>query len=73
MKITEIKQFEPQLKFGWFYLKCYSIFQDLRQRSIETGFMGDLSRGLDSLNSDTVNNKNSRIGSRLLTSTNDFK
>ena len=49
---AEFKEFEPQLKFkprlkfklrlkyGWFHLKLYSIFQDLRQRSIETGFWG---------------------------------
>ena len=38
---TEYKEFEPRLKFkprlkyGWFHLKLYSIFQDF---SIETGF-----------------------------------
>ena len=41
---TEFKEFEPRLKskprlkYGWFHLKIYSIFQDLRRRSIETGF-----------------------------------
>ena len=40
----EFKEFEPQLKFktrlkyGWFDLKLYSMFQDLSRRSIETGF-----------------------------------
>ena len=31
-------KFKPQLKYGWFYLKLYLIFQDLSRRSIETGF-----------------------------------
>ena len=35
---TEFKQFEPRLKYGWFHLKLYLIFQDLSRRSIETGF-----------------------------------
>ena len=41
---AEFKEFEPRLKFksrlkyGWFHLKLYSIFQDLSRRSIETGF-----------------------------------
>ena len=41
---AEFKEFEPRLKFetrlkyGWFHLKSYSIFQDLSRRSIETGF-----------------------------------
>ena len=40
----EFKEFEPQLKFktrlkyGWFDLKLYSMFQDLSRRSMETGF-----------------------------------
>ena len=38
---AEIKEFEPRrLKFGWFHLKLYSIFQDLSRRSIESGFCG---------------------------------
>ena len=41
---AEFKEFEPLLKFkpllkyGWFHLKSYSMFQDLSRRSIETGF-----------------------------------
>ena len=41
---SEFKEFEPRLKFkprlkyGWFHLKLYLIFQDLGRRSIETGF-----------------------------------
>ena len=41
---AEIKEFEPRLKFvprvkyGWYHLKLYSMFQDLSRRSIETGF-----------------------------------
>ena len=31
-------KFETQLKYGWFHLKLYSMFQDLSRRSIETGF-----------------------------------
>ena len=31
-------KFEPRLEYGWFYLKVYSIFQDLSRCSIETGF-----------------------------------
>jgi len=34
----ELNEFEPRL--GWFYLKLFSIFQDLSRRSIETGFCG---------------------------------
>ena len=30
--------FKPRLKYGWFHLKLYSIFQDLSRRSIKTGF-----------------------------------
>ena len=32
-------KFKPRLKYGWFHLKLYSIFQDLSRRSIETGFL----------------------------------
>ena len=41
---SEFKEFEPrlkskpQLKYGWFHFKLYSIFQDLSWRSIKTGF-----------------------------------
>ena len=41
---AEFKEFEPPLKFetrlkyGWFNLNLYSMFQDLRRRPIETGF-----------------------------------
>ena len=58
---AEFKEFEPRLKFkprfkhGWFHLKLYSIFQNLSRRSIEAGFLADLSRGLNSINSDTGN------------------
>ena len=31
-------KFKLRLKSGWFYLKLYSIFQDLSRRSIETDF-----------------------------------
>ena len=37
---AEFKEFEPRLKYDWFHLKLYLIFQDLSQRSIETGFWG---------------------------------
>ena len=50
---AEFKEFEPWLKYCWFHLKLYSIFQDLSRRSIKTGFWGILRRGLNSLNSDT--------------------
>ena len=46
LKDAEFKEFEsrlkfkPRLKYGWFHLKLYSIFQDLYRRSIETGFGG---------------------------------
>jgi len=42
---AKFKEFEPQLKFdprlkyGWFHLKLYSMFQDLSRRSIKTGFL----------------------------------
>ena len=38
-------KFKPQRKYGWFHFKFDSIFQDLRRRSIGTGFLGDLRRG----------------------------
>ena len=31
-------KFETRLKYGWFHLKLYPMFQDLSRRSIETGF-----------------------------------
>ena len=31
-------KFKPRLKYGWFQLKLYSIFQDLSRRLIETSF-----------------------------------
>ena len=31
-------KFETRLRYGWFHLKLYSMFQDLSRRSIETGF-----------------------------------
>ena len=31
-------KFKPRLKYGWFHLKLYSIFQDLSRRLIKTGF-----------------------------------
>ena len=37
---AEFEEFEPRLKYGWFHLKFYLIFQDLSRRSIETGFRG---------------------------------
>ena len=36
-----------RLKYGWFHLKLYLIFQDLSRRSIETCFLADLSLGLN--------------------------
>ena len=35
---AKFKEFEPRLKYGWFHLKLYSIFQDLSRLLIETGF-----------------------------------
>ena len=35
---AEFKEFEPRLKYGWFHLKLYSIFQDLSGQLIKTGF-----------------------------------
>ena len=43
---AEFKEFEPRhkfkqwLKYGEFYWKSYSMFQDLNRRLIETGFVG---------------------------------
>jgi len=43
---AEFKEFDSRLKFktwlkyGWFHVKLYSMFQDLNRRSIETGFGG---------------------------------
>ena len=42
--VAEIKEFErrfkfkPRLKYGWFHLKLYQMFQDLNRRLIQTGF-----------------------------------
>ena len=33
-------EFKPRLKYGWFHLKLYLIFQELSQRLIETSFCG---------------------------------
>ena len=33
-------KFKLRLKYGWFHLKLYSIFQVLSRRSIKTGFWG---------------------------------
>ena len=35
---AKFKEFEPRLKYDWFHLKLYSIFQNLSRRLIETGF-----------------------------------
>ena len=41
---AKFKEFDPRfkfksrLKYGWFHLNLYSIFQDLSRRSIKTGF-----------------------------------
>ena len=34
----EFKELEQRLKYDWFLLKLYSMFQELSRRSIETGF-----------------------------------
>ena len=31
---TKFKEFEPWLKYGWFHLKLYSMFQDISRRPI---------------------------------------
>jgi len=42
--VAEFKEFErrfkfkPRLKYGWFHLKLYQMFQDLSRRLIKTGF-----------------------------------
>ena len=46
-------EFETRLKYGWFHLKLYSMFQDLGQRSIETGFWRIWDGGANSLNLDS--------------------
>ena len=33
-------KFKPRLKYGWFRLKLYSMFQDLSRCSMETDFGG---------------------------------
>ena len=38
-KFERRPRFKPQLKYGWFHLKLYLMFQDLSRRSIETGFL----------------------------------
>ena len=37
---AEFKEFELRLKYGWFHLKLYSLFEDLSWPSLETGFGG---------------------------------
>ena len=37
---AEFTDVEPRLKYGWFHLELYSMFQGLSQRSIENGFLG---------------------------------
>ena len=42
--VAEFKEFErrfkfkPRLKYGWFHLKWYQMFQDLSRRLIYPGF-----------------------------------
>ena len=36
VKDAEFKEFEPQLKYGWFHLELYSKFQDLSRRSTDS-------------------------------------
>ena len=50
---AEFKEFEPRLKFESFRLKLYKFFLNFSRRLIKIGFLGDLRRGLNSLNSDT--------------------
>ena len=45
-------KFKLRLKYGWFHLNLYSIFQDLSRRSLKP-VLGDLRHGLNSLNSNT--------------------
>jgi len=48
---AEFKEFEPKfkfkpvLKFCWFHLSLYQIFQDLSRRSIETGSRRSIETG----------------------------
>ena len=35
---AEFKDFRHPLRYGWFHLKLYSMFQDLSRSLIETGF-----------------------------------
>ena len=37
---AELTEFETPIKYIWFNLKLYSMFQDLSRRSIGTGFNG---------------------------------
>ena len=56
---AEFKEFEPRHKFKprlkhvWFYLKLYSNFSRLKPALNRNRFLADLSRGSNSLNSDT--------------------
>ena len=50
---AEFKEFKPRLKYGWFHLKLYKIFQGFKLALNWNRFLGDLRRGLNSLNSDT--------------------
>jgi len=55
--VAEFKEFErrfkfkPRLKYGWFNLKLYQIFQDLSRRLNLNRVLADLNRGSNSLNS----------------------
>ena len=56
--VAEFKEFErrfkfkPQLKYGWFHLKLYQMFQDLSLNLNRV--LADLNRGSNSLNSISV-------------------
>ena len=56
---AEFKEFEPRLKFKqrfkyvWFHLKLYSFFLRFKSALDWNRFFADLSRGSNSLNSDT--------------------
>ena len=61
-------KFKSRLKYGWFHLKLYQMFQDLSRRLIQNEFwriLADLNRGSNSLNSISDHNISLRFTSFL--------
>ena len=51
-------EFKPRLKYGWFHLKLYQMFQDLNRALNLNRVLADLNRCSNSLNSISVSEFN---------------